>query len=188
VEKGNAAKRILPVTIPDAPTHITEYGPYDLIFADYAPPSVVPDILYWRPDSYSHSFRDILRLKLNQICLETRLDGENLKIQRFESSYNSTQYSFIMLVYMYVCIRYIRKKWILSCFPLHNRAAAEELENHWQRFPLSRQPLYEIKEYFGEKVGLYFSFIEHYVTFLCIPAVMGLPLQIAVFVLDDYSG
>eukprot|EP01036_Dinobryon_divergens_P031545 gene31545-40962_t len=164
MEKGNAAKGILPVTIPDAPTHITEYGPYDLIFADYAPPSVVPDILYWRPDSFSHSFRDILRLKLNQICLESRLDGENLKIQR-----------------------YIRKQWILSCFPLHNRAAATELESHWQRFPLCRQPLYEIKEYFGEKVGLYFSFTEHYMTFLCIPAVVGLPLQIAVFVLNDYS-
>ena len=97
-------------------------------------------------------------------------------------------YLLDVFVCMYVCIRYIRKQWILSCFPLHNRPAAEELETHWQRFPLNRQPLYEIKEYFGEKVGLYFSFIEHYVTFLCIPAVVGLPLQIAVFALNDYSG
>jgi hypothetical protein len=83
LEKGNPAKKILPITIPDAPAHITEYGPYDLIFADYAPPPSVSDALYWRPDTFTHPFRDILRLKLNNICLESRLDGkENLKIQR----------------------------------------------------------------------------------------------------------
>lgn len=90
--------------------------------------------------------------------------------------------------YLHEHDRYIRNKWILSCFPLHNRFAAAQLEQHWQRFPFHKQPLYEIKEYFGEKVALYFCFLEHYMTFLCIPAVVGLPLQIAVFVLDDYSG
>ncbi len=64
--------------------------------------------------------------------------------------------------------RYIRNGWMKAVFPLHNRMITEEVETKWRKFPLQRLPLADMKEYFGEKIGLYFAFIEHYTTFLCL--------------------
>lgn len=46
----------------------------------------------------------------------------------------------------------------------------------------------EIKEYYGEKIAMYFSFMHHYNCYGLIPALVGLPFQIAIFVLNNYSG
>ena len=40
------------------------------------------------------------------------------------------------------------------------------------------QPFYAIKEYYGEKLGLYFLFMGHYTRWLIWPAVIGLGMQI----------
>lgn len=74
-----------------------------------------------------------------------------------------------------------------ACFPLHNRERTEIMTIKWQSFPFQRLPLDDLKEYFGEKVALYFVFMEHFTSFLTLPAVIGIPLQIAVFATNDYS-
>lgn len=85
--------------------------------------------------------------------------------------------------------RYLASGWLKAVFPLHNRVESHKLAVKWDVFPLRNihLPLNEFKEYYGEKIGLYFVFMKHYTEFLCIPALVGVPLQIAVFALNDYS-
>ena len=49
---------------------------------------------------------------------------------------------------------------------------------HWKVMPWA-QPFYNIKEYFGEKTGMYFLFQGHYTRWLIGPAILGLVLSIA---------
>ncbi|XP_015837199.1 anoctamin-8 isoform X2 [Tribolium castaneum] len=62
---------------------------------------------------------------------------------------------------------------ISQVFPLHEPAALERLQNTWVRDFCARQPLDEITEYFGVKIGMYFAWLGHYTTALSIPAIVG---------------
>ncbi|KAJ3636562.1 hypothetical protein MTP99_000095 [Tenebrio molitor] len=62
---------------------------------------------------------------------------------------------------------------ISQVFPLHEPAALERLQNTWVRDVCARQPLDEITEYFGVKIGMYFAWLGHYTTALSIPAIAG---------------
>lgn len=62
---------------------------------------------------------------------------------------------------------------ISQVFPIHEAAALEHLQNTWVRDILSKQPLDDITEYFGVKIGMYFAWLGHYTTALSIPAVVG---------------
>ena len=74
------------------------------------------------------------RLKLLNLIIQSKPseNSENLKISR-----------------------YLRNKWILGYFPLHNQDVMRELGGEWLRPKAMpwEQPLFAIKEYFGEKVG-----------------------------------
>lgn len=72
--------------VADAPKHLTNYRPYDSIFGRFSIDAA--ESLYWRPGDMPHPFRELVRLKLCALRLESRLlDGndnssQNLKIQR----------------------------------------------------------------------------------------------------------
>eukprot|EP01031_Cornospumella_fuschlensis_P027354 gene27354-33040_t len=163
LEEGDAESKIAPVTISHM-EEISPYEPYDYIYAKFS--RNINEILYWREDDAETPFREMIRLKLCALILESRSHGrkEALKIRR-----------------------YIRSGWMKAVFPLHNKVRTELLSMKWSRFPFQRIPLDDVKEYFGEKIGLYFVFMDHYTKFLAIPAVIGIPLQIAVFATNDYS-
>lgn len=63
---------------------------------------------------------------------------------------------------------------ISQVFPLHEPQQLERLQYIWVRDVCGRQPLDEITEYFGVKIGMYFAWLGHYTTALSIPAVVGL--------------
>ena len=44
-----------------------------------------------------------------------------------------------------------------------------------------------MQEYFGEKVGLYFKFMGHFNLWLTVPAAIGIPLQIYILAINDFS-
>lgn len=145
--KGNEEEGIGPVEISHM-TEVTRYRPYEKIYGRYS--RNVSESLYYHEYGSNHPFRDLVRLKLTAMIMESRpADGsQNLKLRR-----------------------YIRNKTLLSCFPLHNRTKTRNIEVKWELYPRQRLPIHDLKEYFGEKLGLYFAFLEHYSTCLWIPAV-----------------
>ena len=50
------------------------------------------------------------------------------------------------------------------------------LHTEWAKLNnlIYQQPLDAIKNYFGEHVGLYFSFLGQYIVFLCVMSVLGI--------------
>ncbi|EQC41790.1 hypothetical protein SDRG_00653 [Saprolegnia diclina VS20] len=66
-------------------------------------------------------------------------------------------------------------------FALHDEAALQHLTKSWAtNWRLTRQPLGELRNYFGEKIALYFAWLEFYTKSLLLPAVIG----IIIYVLD----
>ncbi|XP_003726602.1 anoctamin-10 isoform X1 [Strongylocentrotus purpuratus] len=71
-------------------------------------------------------------------------------------------------------------------YPLHTPTELVSLENHWYNHPdyFQRQPIEMIRDYFGEKIGIYFSFLGFYTKALFLPAAFGL----LYFLLDTFVG
>ena len=79
---------------------------------------------------------------------------------------------------------------ILAFFPLHNRKISDKLLRHWTYMyaPPWRLPFFQIKEYFGEKIALFTCLSSHFTTWLIIPAIIGIPLQLIIILNNwDYS-
>ncbi|KAJ1491027.1 calcium-activated chloride channel-domain-containing protein [Baffinella frigidus] len=61
----------------------------------------------------------------------------------------------------------------IAYFPLHHDRMRLKLLNEWAR-PVSKpQPLELIREYFGEKIALYYTWFGYYITMLFIPGLTG---------------
>jgi hypothetical protein len=163
LRRGDAEANIAPVEIQHRPD-ITPIHPHDFIYAKYS--RKAPEILYDRSPGEENPFSDLVRLKLSALILESRVgNAQNLKLRR-----------------------YIRNGWLLGCYPLHDKVKKDAIWAAWHHFPFKPLPLDLFKEYYGEKVALYMAFMEHFILFLSIPAFVGIPLQIAVFAMNDYSG
>uniref|UniRef100_A0A8C9UR40 Anoctamin n=1 Tax=Spermophilus dauricus TaxID=99837 RepID=A0A8C9UR40_SPEDA len=81
-----------------------------------------------------------------------------------------------------------------SAYPLHDPAEPPSTVNerytlyqNWARFSYfyKEQPLDLIKDYFGEKIGIYFVFLGFYTEMLLIAAVVGLACLIYGILLMD---
>jgi hypothetical protein len=69
----------------------------------------------------------------------------------------------------------IKTKCMIGYFPLHDYVELRTLEEKWLRFcqlPWN-QPMDDIKDYFGEKVALYFLWLGHYTSWLMSAGVVG---------------
>eukprot|EP01041_Mallomonas_annulata_P010589 gene10589-22100_t len=167
--RGDLAQNIAPFDIRHDPAEC-KFQPYEYIYALYKHQSHdgVSEELYWREAGQSHPFREIIALKICLSVIESKPDdgGENIKIQR-----------------------YIEKQRILGFYPLHNRIQRDIVEGTMNRCCQApwRYPVNEMKEYFGEKIALYFNFISHYVSWLILPAIIGIVLQLIVWSTGDFS-
>ena len=63
----------------------------------------------------------------------------------------------------------------VSAFPLHDKETRQTLKKNWGSLLMMHhiQPLEEIRDYYGEKMALYFALLGYYTTMLVFPAVMG---------------
>ncbi|POM59520.1 Anoctamin-like protein [Phytophthora palmivora] len=60
-------------------------------------------------------------------------------------------------------------------FALHDEAALKELRATWAlNVKMVYQPLHKIRYYFGEKIALYFAWLEFYTKMLIFPAIAGI--------------
>ncbi|ETV84103.1 hypothetical protein, variant [Aphanomyces astaci] len=71
-----------------------------------------------------------------------------------------------------------------DAFALHDTAALDALKTSWAlNKAMTSQPIGAIRDYFGEKIALYFVWLELYTKMLVMPAVFG----IAIYVLDVFT-
>ncbi|EGB11601.1 hypothetical protein AURANDRAFT_21357 [Aureococcus anophagefferens] len=78
---------------------------------------------------------------------------------------------------------------IEAAYPLHDPNENGQLQAKWLVYwawPWE-QPFVRIKDYYGEKVGLYFVFLGHYTTAVIIAAVVGFAFYIVTIVQDPNS-
>jgi hypothetical protein len=163
-EKGLEDLNIAPFPI----THLEEvstYNPYEFIYGKYS--LRIDETVYSRSSRDETPFHDTLRLKLTcQLVEKPTQFRERLAINR-----------------------QIRENNLKGYFPLHDEAELDSLKANWMKYPITpwKQPFDHLVRYFGEKIGLYFIFLGHYSWWCVSASVVGIPLQIAVFVMLDFS-
>ena len=76
---------------------------------------------------------------------------------------------------------------MLGFSPIHDYVELKAIEEGWLRFiqPPWRQRVDSVRDYFGEKVAMYFLFLGHYSTWLIGPGVMGFFAWLDVSAEDD---
>eukprot|EP00742_Colponemidia_sp_Colp-10_P001240 GILJ01001335.1.p1 GENE.GILJ01001335.1~~GILJ01001335.1.p1 ORF type:complete len:740 (-),score=116.80 GILJ01001335.1:190-2355(-) len=82
---------------------------------------------------------------------------------------------------------YQKTRHILSYFPLHERLELEYLHSEWAKAFFKKQPMNRIRDYFGEKIALYFGWLGFYTTWLVVPSLAGIVVQIAYFATTPQS-
>jgi hypothetical protein len=124
--------------------------------------------LYFVPHGAADSFVKSVRLKLINLLLRApkRDGGCALEINHL-----------------------LHKKKLLAFFPLHDRAATDEIKEKiwkWGIWPWNI-PVEDVREYFGEKIALYYVFVGHYSFWLWIPSIIGLAFQLVVWATLNFA-
>ncbi len=79
-------------------------------------------------------------------------------------------------------------KKILAFYPLHSAESDSLLDTVWRwgNWPWD-MPTDSLKDYFGEKISLFFVFLAHYSWWLIIPSIIGLAFQLVVWGTLNFS-
>jgi len=165
IEGGNFKKRINGVKIAHMP-EISRLTPYQYIYGMYK-----EDLHIYKTHGEGENkrvFFGATKLKLVYALVEgpTRIGGCGLPINRL-----------------------IKQGSLLGFFPLHEKAWALDIKKNMTKccaFPW-KMPFNDIKDYFGEKVALYFHFLGTLSLFLSFPATIGLFLQLYIWYTGEYD-
>ena len=153
-------ERIKPFEISHMP-EATPLYPYQLIYTEY---KVDPTLAQF----YSTPFPESTRLKLVALLLIAGISqgGADLEPRSL-----------------------LLEKTIVGYFPLHDYEVKKRLAADWTNwFSLPwNQPVDAVRDYFGEKIALYFAFLGHYCSWLMGPAAMGLAVQLVVAGTGNFS-
>jgi hypothetical protein len=207
-EIGDVESGILPIKIQHVPAE-SPLLPYEHIYAPFRKDSKIDPSVYWRPFNEDHPFRELVRMKLTELLIETQLLVPTIKSPNLHSTPTDSSPQTISNSDGTVSIRNsILNGHIVAFFPLHHQQTRDHLAKIWmQPFLLPwRYPMDEIRvihppshspsifllslynqEYFGEKIALYFEFMGHYTFWLLIPALIGIPVQIICWSENNYN-
>jgi hypothetical protein len=164
--KGDSDYSILPLILNFNPSE-SLIRPFDYIYSSYRTDFDLQQI-FWKPETSSHPFRRSIRLKLMQrIMLETNKDGKpTIDLDKL-----------------------LMDGVISSYYPIHDWSEISTFKKFWLG-PCSMpflQPIQAIREYFGEKIALYFAFTEYMSMFVTVPCIVGLVMNIAGVASGDLS-
>ncbi|VDM73318.1 unnamed protein product [Strongylus vulgaris] len=67
----------------------------------------------------------------------------------------------------------ISANFVENVLPLHSTEFLKHLQQKWV-ISVDKQPLDEIRDYFGTEIAMYFSWLGHMTTALWFPALLGL--------------
>ncbi|XP_070303804.1 anoctamin-8-like [Salvelinus sp. IW2-2015] len=67
---------------------------------------------------------------------------------------------------------------IQQVFPLHEQRILSQLMKSWVQAVCEKQPLDDIRDYFGVKIAMYFAWLGFYTTSMLYPAVIGFVLWV----------
>jgi hypothetical protein len=82
----------------------------------------------------------------------------------------------------------VKNKVIKNFFHMHNALRRNDLVKRWVFDWTGRQPIEDIREYFGEKIALYFVWLGFYTSMLWIPAICGTFLIISQLISYSFTG
>ena len=175
IERGNPDRKIVPHDIPNNDPKRTKVGPYEFIYAKYT--SIVPEILYWRPEGMGNPFRNSIRLKMAALLMEKKI------VYKLRVPFTESPLGYKIKTKGLNLDKLLHSRKILSLFPLHDLKEQGRLKACWLNvFRPWKLPFFKIKEYYGEKVALFYSFMGHYSLWLYIIAIIGTPIQLLVLV------
>jgi hypothetical protein len=167
-ETGFPDSQIKPFQINSDPRYST-LDPYQYLYGRYD--IHLPLDLYRKSNHAIDPFKQSLRLKLIYYMIQapTHKSGMHYPLEEM-----------------------LRKKKILALYPLHDPHSIELLKKNWMNRSMCcsvpwAQPLNHIKEYFGEKIALYFSFMGFYTQALLFPAIVGIGCQVVVWRSGNWS-
>jgi len=129
------------------------YAYYECIYGEYRSNPEL-QALYQKYPRTSSMFRSVDRVKLimSIIRADPNENGGGLVLEKL-----------------------IKAEIIMAAFPLHDRSELQACQAKWLVYwgwPWA-QPFTKIKDYFGEKIGLYFVFLGHYTEQAGIAAILG---------------
>lgn len=151
--EGEKSYTWLPVKLVDPPDLDEAWEHTEYIYGKYDQAANLQDI-YKASDGTI--FRNIDRIKLMTIMLETPRNANGCGISLRKMTFGKRS----------VC---------LAQFPLHSFQQLTELKRDWLlllAWPMS-QPFDKIRDYFGEKIGLYFLWLGTYTSWLISASVIG---------------
>ena len=138
----------------------TTIDPYDYIYANFEFGRLDIKNLYQKFENRT-VFRGVDRLKLMYSILVSKPSegGSDLDIYRL-----------------------IKEKAVLGFYPLHDHVELKTLEEKWLRLCALpwNQPIEDIKDYFGEKIALYFLWLGHYTSWLMLASFISFIAYLAV--------
>ena len=124
--------------------------------------------LYKNSADRTHPFSNTLQIKMLIDCLESDIYDGGAELDLNDLIHNGQ---------------------IMSYFPMHDAEKLQKLADNWLiwRWPWTALPFDEIKNYFGEKIGIYFKFYWHYILWLVPLSIIGFGFQLYVLIRINFS-
>jgi len=164
-----------PINITDE-YNVSPYDPYEFIYGKYDTSDQLQHLYTKYPAKLNrvHPFREVDRIRLLLSILEGKIHenppGCGLDLQSLEIN-----------------------KVVLAHFPLHNYEELVNIEKEMLKVVVNwndgiQIPLNRIKDYFGERIGLYFVYLQFYTQQLMLPALIGTVVFIVSVIYQSNEG